>query len=408
MSRINVENGMRVSGFGLRAMAFAAMLAPCALFAGNWTLSGGVLTSSDGQWSFSGASRSGTTLTVGACTSAAADGILDFRDIYVGSTKITSLKTTNNAWKTAAIKEFYCDCLNYLGQGLFADNTTLEKFHVTTSSCRSVNINTFSGCTSLKHCVFENCQPTTFLASCFKGCTALESDVADIVSPNTTAVNANAFQNCRKLKGCLVLNRLSGAILGYIFNNTGIQELRLCSDSVTAIKSASCFAGCTSLTNVVISSANLTDVAYTGKPFSDNTALEAVTFNLPNLRSISTSAQARMFNNCSSIKKVTILNEPWQDASGNDIAETFLSREVLYSVGAVAATTDKAKKCTVYALRKDWKNQPYVSPLTGDYEPKYKPPKCYGVYVASTGSAGRKAYMAQLPDYRPGFIISAK
>ena len=326
----------------------------------------------------------------------------------MNGTKVTTLKTVNNGWKTAAIKEFYCDCLNYLGQSLFADNTTLEKFHVTTSTCGTANISTFSGCTSLKHCVFENCQPTTFLASCFKNCTALESDVADIVSPNTTTVNANAFQNCSKLKGCLVLNRLSGAVLGYIFQNTGIQELRLCSDSVTAIKTAGCFSGCTSLTNVVISSTGLTDVAYTGNPFANNTALETVTFNLPNLRSVSTSNNARMFGGCTSIKKVTILNEPWKDASGNDITETFLSREVLYSVGAVAPTTDKAKKCTVYALRKDWKDKSYVQPLTGDYEPKYKPAKCYGVYVASTGSAGRKAYMAQLPDYRPGFIISAK
>ena len=71
---------------------------------------------------------------------------------------------------------------------------------------------------------------------------------------------------------------------------------------------------------------------------------------------------------------------------------------------AVSAETDAPKSCTVYAFKKDWR--PYASPMEGSYERNYAPARCYGVYDASTGSAGRKAYMAQLPDYWPGFIIS--
>ena len=46
-----------------RVVSLAVCLAPCALFAGNWTLSGGTLTSENGEWVFTSASLSGKTLT---------------------------------------------------------------------------------------------------------------------------------------------------------------------------------------------------------------------------------------------------------------------------------------------------------------------------------------------------------
>ena len=71
---------------------------------------------------------------------------------------------------------------------------------------------------------------------------------------------------------------------------------------------------------------------------------------------------------------------------------------------AEAVNVDAPKNCTVYAVRKHWRDS-FASAMEGSYEPLYAPVKCHGVYV-DTGSK-RKAYMAQPPDYKCGFIISA-
>lgn len=367
--------------------------------AGEWTLSAGVLTSADGEWELTGSTISGTTLTVGAVQSAAADGVLDMREIVVNGTAVKSLKLTKAAWINAPIREFYCDCLSEFEQNIFKGNTTLEKIYVSGYTSSRVSVTAFQGCTSLTSVKFDNCQPTVFRANCFDGCTALEGDIADIISTETTSIEAAAFYGCSKLKGKLVLNALtnpkSSSLCGL-----GIEELVITSPNITQIVTA-CFHGNTSLTNLVIKCPNLTNLSSSTNPFKDCSKLERIELDLPSLVSINTSTSyAHVFDNCSAIKSVIIRNSPWKNAEGADITASFLNKHVLYDIQAVPETTDAPKKCTIYAIRSQYK--PYAAALSGEHEKKYKPKRCYGVYNVSS----RKAYMAQPPDYRSGFYIS--
>ena len=394
----------------------AGAFAPCALLAGNWTFdsSAKTFTSEDGEWEFTVTSYNtgGKRIYVSTCTKSAADGILDLRDVHVSGggfnnvviTKFQAAPGASAPW--LGVREFYCDCVDtVIGAYLFQGNTILTKVEVSGNANQLVQIGdyAFAGCTSLQSITISGQKPTKFKQHCFDGCSALIADVADIVPQNATDINQNAFQGCSGITGCLVLNNVGSTLNGSIFQNTGIQELRLCSDSLQSIRQRNCFSGCTSLTNVVISSTGLTRIDQSNtQVFYGDTALRTVTINAPNINTMNNSG--RMFDGCANIKEVTILNEPWKDSGGNDITEKILSSEILYSVPAVSAETDAPKSCTVYAFKKDWR--PYASPMEGSYERSYAPARCYGVYNASTGSAGRKAYMAQLPDYWPGFIIS--
>ena len=375
-------------------------------YAGEWTLSGSVLTSSDGQWSFSGASRSGKTLTVGACTSAATDGILDFRNTVVDGNTITKIAVANNTtWGSANIKEFYCDTLDKVIASLFSGSTTLEKFQVAALSNSGIQANAFKSCSSLTTVNFGG-RITGVAIDCFNGCTKLDVAAEDLISPSISGMATRAFQNCTKLHGKLTLNNINSfSSAGSCFAGSGIEELALLSENAafTTFSTAG-FANCLSLTNVTIKSTKLTTIPAQGV-FSGCTALKKVTLDLPNLVSVSTSGSNanKLFNNCSAISEVKIVGEPWKDPSDNELVNAMLTKHVLIAVPQVAATTDAPKKCTVYAIRHLFRD--FASAMSGK-EPDHAPPKCYGVYADL--DAKRKAYMAQLPDYKSGMFVSVQ
>ena len=400
------KNGVRVSGFGSRVMALVAMLAPCALFAGNWTLSSGTLTSESGEWVFTGASRSGANLTIGACTSAASDGILDFRNTVVGGNAITTIIVSKGtAWGSANIKEFYCDTFNKVISSLFSGNTTLEKFCVSGLGNNGIESSAFKSCTSLREVNLGSSKIGGLAIDAFNGCSNLDMDIADLLSVNISGLATRAFQNCSKLHGKLVLHNINSfSSAGSCFSNTGIEDLLIDSEnaSFTSFSTAG-FTGCKSLTNVVLKSTKFVSLPLQGV-FSGCTALKTARLELPNLRSCTAGNGAnRLFNNCSSLSEVTIASLPWKDASDNDLTDTILTTHVLPAVSAVAGTTDAPKKCTIYALRSEFKR--FASEMTAK-EKNHAPRKCYGVYADTSGN--RKAYMVQDPDYKSGFIISAK
>lgn len=390
-------------------MASLVVVSSSMLLAGNWTLSGGVLTSSDGQWSFSGASKSGTTLTVGSCTSAAADGILDFRNTVVDGVSIAKLTIPNSAWQTAAIKEFYTDKLSAFPQSLFSGNTTIEKIYCSNANMtKSANIAMCKNCTSLKSFILDGFQFSDFKTECFNGCTALDVDVASIVSSNTTVITGKIFKDCRKLHGKLTLMKYSGELPSAIFNNTGIEEIYICSP--VTILNKDCFNGCSSLTNLTLVCSAMTQFGDYGTycPFKDCTKLEKITLYMPRVNSVGTHNSAHIFSGCTKIKEVTIKNDPFQDSSGNDIMESFLKKHLLYAVPAVTAATDAPKKCILYAQRNLYK--PYSVAMQGNYERLYAPSKCYGILAGTSAgdNSSRKAYMAQPPDYKSGMFVSVQ
>ena len=383
-----------------------AAVSSFSLFAGNWTLSGGVLTSSDGQWSFSGASKSGTTLTVGACTSAATDGILDFRNTTVNGESVTTIAIANKTtWGSANIKEFYCDTLSKVADSLFSGSTTLEKIQVATLSNKSIGSSAFKSCSSLTTANFGGLI-TGVSSESFNGCQNLDVAAEDLISPNISSFALRAFNNCKKLHGKLVLNNVNSfSSSGSCLNSIGIEELVIQSEnpSFTTFSTAA-FASCTSLTNVTIKSTKFTALG-SSNVFGGCTALKRVTLDLPNLNSVGTGTQntTKLLYGCNALKEVYIVGEPWKDANGNDLMDYALTKHLLISVPAVAANTDAPKKCTVYAIRHLFRD--FASAMSGK-EPNHAPPKCYGVYVDQSSS--RKAYMVQSPYYKSGMFVSVQ
>ena len=175
----------------------------------------------------------------------------------------------------------------------------------------------FDGCTSLESFTVIGQKPTKFKQYCFRNCSALVADVSDIVPQNATDINPGAFQGCSGITGCLSLNKVGSVLNGSIFRDTGIQELRLCSDAIQQIRQTYSFSGCTSLTNVVISSTGLTRIDQANsKVFYGDTALRKVTINAPNINTVN--VNGKMFEGCENVKEVTILNE----SRGRTLAET--------------------------------------------------------------------------------------
>lgn len=416
MSSINDKNGSRVAGFGLRVMALVAMLAPCALFAGNWTLNTTtkLLESEDGYWCLTNCARSGVTLTVGKVVraDAAADGVLDFRSTqvkidnassYVSITTI-SFGRVKNLWTAAPIREFYADKLDRIEEGIFKGNTTIEKVYINTKNATTAFMSAFEGCTSLREAHFA-APLTGHYSKCFSGCSNLDMEFSEIFDPESGSVGSSSYGGCAKLHGKLTLAKIGNgsSFPTDAFSGSGVEELVITSPNLTSWANGP-FKGCHSLTNVTIACPNLESMNNTSNPFSNCTALQKVTFDIPAMTNINTkTSYSHFFENCSAICEVYFKSKPIKDPAGTDKTRSWLNKHVLCNVTPVAATEDAPKNCTIYALRSDYK--PYASEMTGDYERPNAPKRCYGVYVSGSS---RLAYMVQDPDYRPGFFISAK
>ena len=389
-----------------RIVSLAACLVPCALFAGNWALDSGTLTSDDG-WAFASASLSGTTLTIGNCTSAASDGILDLRSAVVAKNGVNTTISTvtfasGTSWSSAAIKEFYCDTLSQVIASICKDNTTIEKFIVSAlpSNKRTLGSYAFSGCTSLVEVRFGS--TIAMSDSCFDGCRNLDVDIATLLSKGLTSTTKRSFRNCAKVHGKLHLTSVGNfQSSGDVFNGCGIEELVIESENITGFSTAP-FSNCLSLTNVTIKSNSFTSIPGSAI-FNGCTSLEKVRLEVPNVRTYSGGTGAsKMFNGCTKLYDVTIVGSPWKDASGNGLTEAILNKHIFCSVGTLANSSYRRK---LYALRSEFKN--FASEMTAT-EKASAPRKCYGVYANAESSNKRVAYMVQDPDYRSGFIISAK
>ena len=378
-------------------VSLAAVLS-LSLFAGNWTLdtTTKILTSEDGYWSLTNCSVSGKTLTLGKILASAEDGILDFRNATVNDTAINKITIAQSWGASANVKEFYCDALSQVISSLFSGNTILEKFQVGSLSNKGIGSSSFKNCTSLTTLDFGG-PITSANTDAFSGCKNLDVDAAELIATSFNTAGNTIFSGCSKLHGKLTLIGFSGIRLG-AFSGTGIQELVLESPNFTSFQNKA-FNGCTSLTNVTISCANLTTLGATTCPFENCTALEKVTFNLPAVTTVSSNSNGHYFKGCSAIKEVIVRNSPWDET----LTRRWFNHHVFYSVPAVAATVDAPKNCTIYALRSDYK--PYASAMTGDYEKLYAPKRCYGVYCSGSS---RLAYMAQPPDYKSGMFVSVQ
>lgn len=385
-----------------RTSLFAISVFFCGvLFAGNWTLDGTTLTDGN-DWEFSGAGLAGTTLTIGACTRASSDGVLDFRNAVVNGTTIKLVKiASGTSWASSGIREFYCDSLEKVIGSLFKSCTTIEKFCVSALGNASINASAFQGCTSLKEVSFG--RTITVAIDAFNGCVNLEVDVSSLVGKNTASLATRGFQNCSKLHGRLVLSNINSfSSAGSCFSGTGIEELVIDSenDAFTTFSTAS-FTGCKKLTNVVIKSTKFVNLPKQGV-FSGCTSLKKVRLELPNLSSCTPGSGAnRLFRGCSSLSEVTIASSPWKDSSGNDLTDTIFTTHVLTGVAHVDSTADAPKKCKVYAVRNEFSR--FASAMSAN-ERLHAPPKCYGVYADTDQS--RKAYMVQDPEFKSGFSVT--
>lgn len=377
------------------------------LMAGEWTLIDGVLTSSDGKWSFSSASISGTTLAIGSCTKWADDGILDFRSAVVNDKSISLIKFAdkNITWGSIPIVDFYCDKIDKINASLFSGNTSLKRFYAPSMNNRSMPANAFFNCTSLTNAYFGG--PITSIAiDCFSGCANLEANAEEFISPNISSLATRAFKGCKKLCGKLVLKNINGfSSAGDCFNGSGLEEVVIQSENDLFSKfSTSSFGACTSLTNVTIKSTKLVAIPKLAI-FNECTSIMKVTLDIPNVSSSDAgNASTRMFNGCKAISEVRLVNKPWKNSEGNSIVTDVIEKHILYSVPAVGHTTDAPKKCTIYAKRKDY--APFADALASAYEKNNAPKRCYGVFVTTEGQ--RKAYMAQPPDYFQGMSISVQ
>lgn len=345
--------------------------------AGTWKLDTETKVLTDETWNIANVTLSGLTLTLGGPatkneTAASFNGILDLRSVYIGTTKIKSIKLGNGCFTTSPIKEFYCDCLYAFSQNCFSGNTTLEKVHLTHYESNTIQLKAFYNCTSLKEFILDGCTlPTVFNESCFQNCSSLEGELQSIINPKTSTFNKNAFCNCKKLKGKLILTNLGINPKAGALSATGMQELVLencpnCTDLVNGT-----FQNNTALTNLTIRIPTLVNFSGTGNIFSGCTALKEITLNIPNATGINTkTSYAHAFDECRNIKKVTLEHPPIKSQDGNHLTRHLLEKHILYSVSSVASNINAPKNCIVHA-RRDWYKE-FANAMEG-FERKHAP-----------------------------------
>ncbi len=162
----------------------------------------------------------------------------------------TSTSELDTAVPNTVLKEFtFPSGAMYLGIGMFANCTALEKVTFPSSTTTNVrNLMNYAcyGCTSLTTLVNDN-NLTHCTASAFAGCTSLTS--IDL-SGMTTAVGASAFNGCTNLATVVSLGSANG-IGANAFDGTKITTLAIPATVVTL--ASNMLAGAEYLTSVTLS-----------------------------------------------------------------------------------------------------------------------------------------------------------
>ena len=178
----------------------------------SWTYSDTDKTVTDGKWviAVTAYDSAAGTMTLGAITTAAEDGVLDLRDMVVGNVAITGLTMPESeAWKSAAIKELYVNKVVgplagkttiQLIPSMLKGNTTVQVVELASDTIQKINSSprAFEGCSALGRVVFK-CPNLLSWAheaggsgSPFQG-TVVSNAFHDIVNPWVTDVGNAMF-----------------------------------------------------------------------------------------------------------------------------------------------------------------------------------------------------------------------
>ncbi len=203
-------------------------------FAANvWTYADGKIT--QGDWSIVATYDAGVAanaITLGAIESAAADGILNLRDVEIGGAAITEMTlpfsdsyVTAGPWAEAAVKEFYVNHVvgKKLG-GLFSGSTgseaianaTLEAVELQSDTIEEFASRCFVGNSSgkgpaiLGHLVLDCPKLVRYTARSLLSYTVISNDARQVIMPWTQTIQDRTFNNggMSYLTGELVLTNL--------------------------------------------------------------------------------------------------------------------------------------------------------------------------------------------------------
>ncbi len=212
---------------------FCALFAVCAgmvsaaLAENAWTYDESANTVTDGKWviAVTAYDSDAGTMTLGAITTAADDGVLDLRDMVVGETAITGLSlptdvsSKKGTWAGAAITKLY---VNHVAgtsvPGAMQGNTTVQEIEFASDTITTINSDksSFKYCTSLKRCVLDCPNLVKWDYSYGSGSPFASSPVTnkfhEIVNPwVTTLVGNSLFTGLSATKGPVVLTNLSAS-----------------------------------------------------------------------------------------------------------------------------------------------------------------------------------------------------
>ena len=182
----------------------------------SWTYSDTDKTVTDGNWviAVTAYDSAAGTMTLGAITTEAGDGVLDLRDMVVGGTAITGLTMPGSqAWKSAAVTNFYAN--NVAGEyvpSMLRGNTGLQVFELGSETIEQIRGGDWSlrGCSALGKVVFK-CPNLLYWNQDSSGC-PIEGVVSnafhDMVNPGVTNVGTKMLANFKKMTGDMILTNL--------------------------------------------------------------------------------------------------------------------------------------------------------------------------------------------------------
>lgn len=201
---------------------FFALFAVCAgmtsaAFAENaWTYDESVNTVTDGEWVIEvmAYAPDAGTMTLGAITTAADDGVLDLWDMVVGKTAITGLTLPGSqSWKDAAVTKFYA---NHVAgtrvPSMLRGNKGLQVFELGSETIQEIRCSDWSlrDCSALGRVVFD-CPDLLFWNQDSYGCPidgVVSNAFHDMVNPGVTNVGTKMLANFKKMTGDMILTNL--------------------------------------------------------------------------------------------------------------------------------------------------------------------------------------------------------
>lgn len=350
--------------------------------AGNPTTNTTCIVSADGQWVFTYTWRT-SDLKNGTLAptlwSAAADGILDMRDMVInGTTNITSFIIGGSTFRGSSqnmnsIVEVYVNHVTSWSGDVFRGCSKLCKAYLEGETVTDFSsFNAFLSCSSLTNLVVNMPNMKKFGPSLVYS--PLTNDVHEIFPSSVTSYNCGGWEGTG-VTGTMILTNLTS--LSTSVHGQGIP--RGVTNVYLVLYQRSLpdqmFRPAARLGDATLILPNVTNAA-TAFLASEQSSISNLTLYAPNLTLISSA--------CPALKKLTIMNPPF--ATTNVMPK-------LVTCAAVASSQNKDKNMRIYCSKaQGWRA--YAAPLEGQYEPQYAPAKCFGVY---TNAAGRLAWLVHQP-----------